>query len=260
MQKLKDIIINNMYVVLSWGFMLWVFWFLKYKQYGGNLDVDIMYAIIFPIVWFLKKLLSEDTEEQSEQLEQSEQCPDKVSKFGNIIIILLIAIISIFALWYLLFVNVYEIGAYLYFGILISLAICNYLEKFKNKKQLKSKKLKKEPAWFRIVLIHTIIVSTILFCVIANPITIKEGRQLVAENGFQNVQYVDSIEHIGVLKVMFPERELKLAKHEDTMNFYLYRGEKNGSIYDIAVSLIGRRIVGEAIVDNDSVLEIYFKK
>ena len=148
------------------------------------------------------------------------------------------------------------VRGYQYFVVIIALAIA-YL--FPRARVLLKSNHKIVTSWLLTILFAILIIASLGFCLIVDPVTISEGREMVAEKGYQNVRFVDNITNNVALNIIFDGNQSPPAKNEDAMNYYLYQGEKDGEIYGIAVSLVGRRVVGEAIAKDNDTLSYYFK-
>ncbi len=244
--------ISYIYTFILWVLMIWIFWFLKYSVYGGNLETGFISFLIFPplfvlLVFFCRKYENEYTDLP---LLSNQKIWNNISKIFELAFYVIL-------IWLIFFVNPYIVTAYQFLLILIVLNIIYYFPKLKGYNETC---IEKNKMTFFIIIIVTLITTTLSFCIIANPITLNEASSLLEEEGYENVEYVDNINSSFVLKKVFSDNEIDLLKNEDTMNFYLYRVEKNGEDYGIAISLIGRRIVAKSIVSNNETLKYFFKK
>lgn len=239
--------------VLSWGLMLLTFWYFEYRVYGGNLEIGscFTYALICPPIYAFSYFLNR--EERKEELVQKSVLKSKIS---NIISDIILIGLGLFFLWVIVFKNHYLINIYLCLSIILFYIIIKYILP---QKECEEKNKIKMSGWLVSILFSILIVDVLIFCIIANPVTVKGGRQLVAEDGYENVQYIDNIKDPIILESIFVDCDLSLLKHEEALNFYLYRGFKNGESYGIAVSLVGRRIVAETKDENNKTLLYFYR-
>jgi len=234
---------------LSWGLMLLIFWYYEYKVYGGNLKTGFTYALICPPIYALSYFLNK--EDRKERLEQKSKSKLKIS---NIINDIILVCLGLFFLWVIVFRNPYLINIYLCLSVILFYIIITYILP---RKECEKKNRIEDSRWLVSIIFGILTVDVFLFCIIANPITVKEGRQLVGDTGYENVQFIDNIKDPIILESIFADCDLLLSKNEDALNFYLYRGTKYGESYGIVVSLVGRRIVAESKDENNNSL-LYF--
>lgn len=241
--------ISYICAVLSWGLMLLIFWYFENKAYGGNLEVGFIYMLINPpVIVLFSFIFKKDREGELEQ--QSTSKPMISNRITDIILTCL----GLVFLWLIVFKTPYQITIYYFLSLLFFYTIITYILP---KKAVEKINIIRNSVWSISIIFWILIVDLLLFCVIANPITVKEGQQLIAENGYENVQYMKSM-NTPLLDFIFDDCSPALSKHEDALNFYLYRGIKNGESYGIAVSLAGRRIVAETKDENNSnLLDFY---
>jgi Ca2+/Na+ antiporter len=241
--------ISYICAVLLWGLMLWMYWYFEHKVYGGNMKIGsiFIYALICPPIYAISYFLNK--EDIKERLEQ------KPSKLSNIISNIILICAVLFFLWEIVFKNPYQLSMYLCLSALLFALIITYILP---RKERKKKNSIKNAGWIISIIFGIQIVEVLLFCIITNPITVNGGRQLLADNGYENVQYIDNIKDPIILESIFVDCDLSLSKHEDALNFYIYLGIKNGESYGIVVSLVGRRIVAETKDENNDALLFFY--
>ena len=236
---------------LSWILMVWLFWFMEYRLYGGNLDIGFIFILTYPPLFvFLSFIFGDDINEHNQRKSPLRK------KIGTGVIIVIIASCTIIILWYIIFKNPYMVRGYQYFLVMIAMGIA-YL--FPRGRVLLKSNHKIVTTWLLTILFAILIIASLAFCLIVDLVTIPEGREMVAQKGYQNVRFVDNITNNAYLNIVFGGNQSPPTKNEDAMNYYLFLGEKDGEIYGIAVSLVGRRIVGETIAKDNNTLSYYFK-
>lgn len=241
--------INYIYTFILWLLMIWIFWFLENRVYSGNLETGFIVLLILPpLVVLLVFFFNKYENDYKDLLLLSNQ------RIWNIISTIFEFIFFIFIIWVILFVNPYLVVGYQFLLILIVLNTIYYFPKLKSYYELC---ITKNKMMFYNIIIVTLTTSTLLFCMIANPITLNKANNLLEDEGYNNVEYINNINNTLVLKMLFSDNELKLLKNEDTMNFYLFRGYKDGEDYGIAISLVGRRIVAKSIVSSNETLKYF---
>lgn len=255
MRKVKFFITHHSsYVcaVLFWLVMLLILWYLENKVYGGNLEVGFKYALIIPPISALLYYYS-CTEDRTDRLKHQTTYEKKLSnQLTNFISL----VFGLYLLWLIIFENPYQAGLYELLAILLFFATLAYISRVKKQDKISSKK---ESAWIVSILIGVITLVGLGFCIIARPMTVKEGQRLVTDIGYEGVEYAENIKNTITLRLTFRNNDLPLPESEDGMNFYLYLGIKNGESYGILVSLVGHRIVAEVNAENNNTLMFYLR-
>lgn len=244
--------INYVYAILTWLAMLSIYWYLDYRVYGRNLNLGFMYVLIYPPMFtFFYYLYDED---RKESIKKQTAFGKRIS---NIITYIIFITFGIVLLKSILLKNPYQIKSYQILSAILFLAMISFLPQFKQKEQIVSNK---ESAKLISILIVIEILVVLIFCIIVSPMTVKEGQRLVVEIGYEDVEYIVNIKDPVILRTAAGDKEVLLSELEDSMNFYLYRGIKNGEEYGIIVSLIGHRIVAETNAEGNNTLLFYFNK
>lgn len=244
--------INYVYAILTWLGMLLIYWYLDHKVYGGNLNLCFKDVLIYPPIFALIYFLNE--ENRKEQIKKQTAFGKRIS---NIITNIIFIIFGVMLLQSILLKNPYQIKSYQILAAILFLAMISYFPQFKQKEQIVSNK---ESAKLISILIVIEILVVLIFCIIVSPMTVKEGQRLVVDYGYEDVEYIVNIKDPVILRTTAGDKEVLLSKQEDSINFYLYRGTKNGEEYGIIVSLIGHRIVAETNAEGNNTLLFYINK
>lgn len=253
MRSISSFIKNNIfyvYAILTWIATLAIFWYLDYKVYGGNLELGfkgvLIYAPIFIFIYFFNE------ENRIEGIKKQTAFGKKIS---NIITNIIFISFGLMLIQSILYNNPYRVKTYQILCVMLFLAMISYLPRFRQKEEIVRNK---DSARLISILFVIDILVVLIFCIIVTPMTVKEGRRLVADIGYEDVEYIVNIKDSVILRTTTFDKEVALSKQEDSMNFYLYRGTKNGEEYGIIVSLNGHRVVAETSAKGNNTILYYF--
>ncbi len=87
---------------------------------------------------------------------------------------------------------------------------------------------------------------TVLFCLITDPATVREGQQIAEAEGFtvEEYQYALSPEWVRSFEGLCGVTTRPVQPGEGVMGFYMYSGARSGEACDIIVSVFGHQVVG----------------
>ncbi len=241
---------NYICVILTWVVNLLIFYYLDYKVYGGNLNLSFMGVLIYPPIYAFIYIINE--EDRNERIKKQTKLGKKIS---NVITNIIFMAFGFILTWSILYNNPYQIKAYQILSALLFLAMILFIPQYKQLEQIVNKK---DWACLLTNLFIIEILVVLIFCIIARPMTVREGKRLVADVGYEDIEYIVNIEDLVILRTITGYEDVLLSKHEDSMNFYLYRGTKNGENYGIIISVISHRIVTEINSEENNVLLYYY--
>lgn len=225
--------------ILTWFTMMAILWFVEYKLCNGNLKTNFAAILGITIGYILGYFISE------EKVNESETSVEK-RKSSKLFHFILLFSVVVFSVYLTVFVNPYLMYPYQFYLLLFLTGTRYVYCNWKKKKRIE----KRVSGWQFSILFSAVSCLTIVYCLIVHPITVEDGKHILMKSGYQNVKFEYNIREVEYLNYMFPENEIELQKNEEGLNFYFYRGEKNGKVYGVAVSLVGNRIVGEKNEDN----------
>ena len=238
-------------VFILWILMLWFTWFIENKAYAGNIDTGFMFFLLYPLVLALVVSIHKDEFDKDTQQPSEKQIRVGKTICNSIIIVFCLVFLSV-----ILFIDPYIISVYQF---LFTLIIFKALSRsFKVKEWIKLCN-KKDIMLSVFVILVIFFIVMLLFLLIVNPITLNNAIKYLEETGYKNVEFVENIYSRFVLDRLYLDNDYTLSRLEDSMNFYLFKGEKNGEAYGIAVSVVGGRIVGESIVEGNEVLRYFLE-
>ena len=181
---------------------------------------------------------------------------------GEVVWVILLVGGIVFFVHLLLYRNPYSLISY-FFLIVIVVYLVPDIRILKENVPFLKNSIQKN-VWSGIILCVLYAVATIALCLVLKPVTVNQGTSLVAEQGYQNVSYVSTIdiadewteEHWAL---MFNEGLPTVEQYEEKLGFYVYKGEGKDGNTMIVVSVVGGNIMYEIPVSESSYWDSYLK-
>ena len=253
-----------------------ILYVIHFCCYDGIIQTPLVYVAFFPpfalIVWVANRGDLEGEEDQEEILresgiykdaghkekkltfrnpfaEWSQAWKSKELSAGRKTVILLGTVIILAAtvfMIYELIINPFTLILYFYFAILLVIAWYVFTER-RPRRRLSS---------IACVFFLILILVTVGFILFADPLTVEEGEDLLAEEGYENIYYEKTATE-EVLEAIYDQDPTYSSRYSSCMDYYLYRCEQEGEEIGVAVSVVDHTIVAAEELDNESGLNFY---
>lgn len=255
---------------------------VQYKLFGNVIKTPLMYVVVFPVFallgWVLNggypKAGGEDEKGGEELLksgiytkpEDGKAAPRllrrrpiaefiqkwqggvwSAGKKISFIVSGFILVAATIFMFYALFIDPYTLNIYLYFGILIMIGLfCFY-----------SPSEKRPLSAMACLLFVGIIVIIVIYLAVAAPMTVRQGKDILSSQGYENVNYEKSAASTEVLGIIFDNEPELLSSNASGLGFYVFRCEKGGEQLGAALSVTDKNVVAVEPVDNESGLSFF---
>lgn len=248
MMKHRNKIIPIVIPVILWFVMMAILWVIQFRIYGECIETGFTGWLIITIV-VLIALMQEKEEPKQENSKKN-------SKLKNVLRYILPLLIYA-AYWSWLLMNdhskvrqlfPYCLVLYQFLSLLAVYVIyCIIKERYKKQTGKAS-----SHSVLYCALFATNIVVTILFCIIVQPMTVNQAKELLEKEEFQRVEYQLKFSDKLIVEGYFSDSVIDLKDDDDLLQFYIFTGEKDGNRYEAAVSVLGRKVVAKRIISNQS--------
>jgi hypothetical protein len=212
---------------------------VEYRIYEGTIKINfINTCIILPIAYFVG-WLSRDEDKPVEK--------KKPTIWSNVGIFFSYIFFFLFTLFFIyrLYKNIYEFVAYHYLALMLILAIIHFSKILERLKQINSTSVS--------IIFGTLLITTLLYVIILNPITAKDATLKVQNYGFSDVSYENNIKNQKSLSTILGTEITESSKYEDSLGYYLLKGVKDKKYYAIVVSVTnGTIVVIEEVKNNNT--------
>lgn len=255
---------------------------VQYKLFGNVIRTPLMYVVVFPafalLGWILNggypKAGGADEKGREELLksgiytepEDGKAAPRllrrrpiaefiqkwqggglSTGKKISFIVSSFILVAATIFMFYALFIDPYTLNIYLYFGILIMIGLfCFY-----------SPSEKRPLSAMACLLFVGIIVIIVIYLAVAAPMTVRQGKDILSSQGYENVNYEKSAASTEVLGIIFDNEPELLSSNASGLGFYVFRCEKGGEQLGAALSVTDKNVVAVEPVDNESGLSFF---
>ncbi|WMJ24012.1 hypothetical protein RBG61_04905 [Paludicola sp. MB14-C6] len=228
-KRKRSIIIAIVVYVITCSFLLVV----KNNIYGKAIDIRLLYIILLPILGIVSLFMISDVEEK----------PQHKSKWRSVLDIVdnIIYICLIFLLGYYLYKDRYNLSTYIV--LVASIECVVFLLCFKNPKEKDSIKNLLSRLFSLVYL--GICVTTILFCMIVNPSTLNQAKQMITKKGYESPTYITNVENVNELSILVNRYNQLQTKNEDKLGYYFFQVKKEQKSYMVFVGVVNKKIVCE---------------
>lgn len=255
---------------------------VQYRLFGNVIKTPLLYILIFPVFAWIGWALNggypkpDAKEEGAEALEASgiytEPKPRKEPQrpvfqrfsladfirrwqsdqwtLGKKLSFLVSALVLVAATLFMIYALVrdpYTLIIYLYFGVLLVLAIAT-IWPAKSRRPLSA---------LACLLFLMIIAVTLAFVLIVSPMTVSQGREMLEKEGYDNIYYEKNVPDRHVLETFLDGSPQYGQDDSCPLGFYLYRCEKDGAAMGAVVCVTHKNLVAVEPLDNDSGLSFY---
>ncbi len=224
---------------------------VEYRIYGGAINTNIFYITILPIVNLIVWILRDDHD--NEELKK-EKKTTFWSRVGNICTIIINVLLMLYCI-YQLYKNIYYLFGYQYLATISMVGILYFSKKL-------SKFIKQGNAISKTVSIiyGIILITTLLYVILLNPYTVKRTHVIVENSGLTNISYKNNIKDKKMLSIILDAEVTKGLKYEDSLGYYLLKGEKDKKDYAVVVSVTRGTIVTFTEVNANTALRYIIDK
>lgn len=219
---------------------------IQYPLHGNVIKTPLLYVIVFPVLAWLGWIMNGGYPKKDSSDQEYELVVFSGRKISFLISAFIIVLASLFMI-YALIVNPFTLMVYFYFGVL---GVLGWMSFCKRMSQWRISVM----ACFIFLMM---IIVVLIYLLIVSPMTVKSGRDLLEQSGYENIYYEKSVSDDELIRKIFDNDPQYQSKNADGLGFYLFRCEKNGEAMGAAVSVIDKNIVAVEPLNNDSGLSFF---
>lgn len=254
---------------------------IQYPLYGNVIKTPLLYVIVFPVLAWLGWIINggypkTDRSDQEHQLLESgiklskDDAGETKKRIGkthriseffiwwhsknvsagqkiSVLVSTFIIVAASFFMIYALVVNPFTLMVYFYFGVLGILGLMTFC------KTMSQWRISVMACFIFLMMI----IVVLIYLLIVSPMTVKSGRDLLEQSGYENIYYEKSVADDALIRKIFDNDPQYQSKNADGLGFYLFRCEKNGEAMGAAVSVVDQNIVAVESLNNDSGLSFF---
>ncbi|BAE82798.1 hypothetical protein [Desulfitobacterium hafniense] len=229
-------------VFIGWIITVYSLYFIKYKMFGGAIEVLLLYVIIFPPIIAITDFLAKPKENENKTKK----------KMG-----LVLDVIAACILTWAFFISPYAVGLYAILTIALILILLSRFPRLQAK--LKNKANQKERSVFVLSIFAILIIVPLVFTSAAGIKTIRNTQILLENTHYTDTAYVDIINNKAALAIVFEGKTTVTDGTQDDLGFYLFKASKDNKEYAIAVNILRGDIVGEVLLEGNPYIHYYLR-